>query len=93
MNIYNERRSPGHSFKICTYLSKCCTKNALKKSIFFTLFTVESALIFAMYELAVNQDVQQTLLEELTTSLEDNDGEFNYDTINSMEYLDMVVSG
>lgn len=53
--------------------------------------TVESALIFAMYELAVNQDVQEKLLEELEKSL-GNNGKFSYDTINNMEYLDMVLS-
>jgi len=71
-----------------------CTKGqTVSKYVGLSLFTVESALIFAMYELAVNQEVQETLLEELTTSLENNGGEFNYDTINSMEYLDMVISG
>lgn len=55
--------------------------------------TTHSLLQFVAYVLALNKDVQYRLLQEVKTSLDDNDGEFTYESVNKMEYLDMVMNG
>ncbi|CAG7731689.1 unnamed protein product [Allacma fusca] len=54
--------------------------------------TVEGLLTFATYELGVNPGVQETLYEELKAAVDENDGEFSYDIVNNLEYLNMVIS-
>ncbi|XP_021957428.1 cytochrome P450 9e2 [Folsomia candida] len=54
--------------------------------------TTQSLLLFCAYALALNQDVQDKLREEVETVLEDNGGEFSYESIHKMTYLDMVIS-
>ncbi|CAG7696128.1 unnamed protein product [Allacma fusca] len=56
------------------------------------LDTVQTALTFAAYELAVNQDVQERLVEEVVPIMEKNNGGLTYESVNEMQYLDMVVS-
>ncbi len=55
--------------------------------------TIETLLLMAVYELSVNQDVQETLHQELNDIAEKNGGKLTYDSIMQCEYLDMVVSG
>jgi cytochrome P450 len=50
--------------------------------------TVETLLIHAAYELALNPDMQDKLAEELQ-----NAGELTYENVHELEYLDMVISG
>ncbi|CAG7831055.1 unnamed protein product, partial [Allacma fusca] len=57
------------------------------------LDTVQTALTFAAYELAVNQDVQERLADEVVPIMEKNNGGLTYESVNEMQYLDMVVSG
>jgi cytochrome P450 len=54
--------------------------------------TMDTFFSFAVYELGVHEDVQEKLYEEVKAAVEKNGGEFSYDIINSLEYLDMVVS-
>lgn len=55
--------------------------------------TSSSALSFAMHELALNPDIQQRLHNEIVeTQLKLNDKMVNYDVLQKMTYLDMVVS-
>ncbi|CAG7717309.1 unnamed protein product [Allacma fusca] len=54
--------------------------------------TVESVLSFSLHELGINPDIQEKLYEEVKAAVDENNGEFNYDIINSLEYLDMVIS-
>lgn len=62
---------------------------------FFAGFeTISTALCFMVYELAVHQDVQSRLRNEIDDVIKENDGKMTYDAvINQMKYLDMVVSG
>lgn len=62
---------------------------------FFAGFeTISTALCFMVYELAVHQEVQSRLRNEIDDVLKGNDGKTTYDAvINRMKYLDMVVSG
>ncbi|KAG8222560.1 hypothetical protein J437_LFUL016761 [Ladona fulva] len=54
--------------------------------------TSSTAMNFALFELAANQDCQERLIEEIDAVLESNKGEITYETLHSMKYLDMVVS-
>uniref|UniRef100_A0A1L8E408 Putative cytochrome n=1 Tax=Nyssomyia neivai TaxID=330878 RepID=A0A1L8E408_9DIPT len=55
--------------------------------------TVSVAMSFLTYELAVNPDVQEKLYQEiLETSEELGSKSLNYDVIQKMKYMDMVVS-
>jgi cytochrome P450 family 6 len=49
-------------------------------------------MTFSTYELALNQDVQDKLREEINDVLEKYDGEVTYDAIMEMKYLDMVFN-
>ena len=55
--------------------------------------TVSSGMTFLMYELAVNPDVQDRLAQEIKEHDAKNGGKIDFNTIQSMTYMDMVVSG
>ncbi|GBP26429.1 Cytochrome P450 9e2 [Eumeta japonica] len=60
---------------------------------FFAGFdTVSTAMVFLMYELAVNGDVQTKLRREIDACYEKYNGKIDYDKLNQMKYLDMVFS-
>ncbi|KAF5306332.1 hypothetical protein FQA39_LY09030 [Lamprigera yunnana] len=61
---------------------------------FFAGFeTVSTLLSFIIYELAINHDIQEILYREANEVLENSNGEFTYDNLMNMKYLDMVISG
>ncbi|KAL7026338.1 hypothetical protein ACKWTF_013871 [Chironomus riparius] len=53
--------------------------------------TSSSTLTFCSYELALNQDVQDRLREEIFEVLERHKGEVTYEAIMEMKYLEMVL--
>jgi len=53
----------------------------------------ETLLMWASYELALQPDLQEKLYDELRLATNGNKDELSYDTINRIDYLDMVVSG
>lgn len=55
--------------------------------------TASTLLCFASHQLAVHAHMQVRLQEEIDETLQKNDGKFTYEAVNSMKYLDMVVSG
>lgn len=55
--------------------------------------TLQSLLIYATYQLAVDQDIQEKLLKEVSTALESHDGTLDYDAVSQMNYLDLFVQG
>lgn len=61
---------------------------------FFAGFdTVSSGMSFLAYELALNPEIQNRLYEEIKQTEESLCGKpLNYDTLQKMEYLDMIVS-
>nr|QTM97438.1 Cytochrome P450 [Sitophilus oryzae] len=53
--------------------------------------TISSTMSFTLYELAMNQDIQDKLRLEIKENLEANHG-VTYDGYNEIKYLDMVIS-
>ncbi|KAL6257078.1 hypothetical protein P5V15_012012 [Pogonomyrmex californicus] len=61
-------------------------------SFFFGGFDSTSSLMcFAAHEIAINQDIQKKLQNEIDRILEENDGQVFYEAVNAMEYLDAVI--
>ncbi|KAH0814909.1 hypothetical protein GEV33_007883 [Tenebrio molitor] len=54
--------------------------------------SVSSLLCFMSHELAVNQDVQAKLIQEVDDSWNECDGKITYENLMSMKYMDMAVS-
>ncbi|CAK1596659.1 unnamed protein product [Parnassius mnemosyne] len=57
--------------------------------------TISTVLAFALYELALNTDVQERLFQEIKendSKNENSETSIDYDTIQRMKYLDMTVS-
>ncbi|KAK4873816.1 hypothetical protein RN001_013176 [Aquatica leii] len=54
--------------------------------------TSSTAMCYTAYELAINPDIQQRLIEEVDQILKQCNGNITYDQLLSMKYLDMVVS-
>nr|ACZ97407.2 cytochrome P450 CYP9A37 [Zygaena filipendulae] len=54
--------------------------------------TVSTAMVFCLHELAMNPDIQDTLVREIQENHEKSDGEIDYNSIQQMAYMDMVVS-
>ncbi|GBP26422.1 Cytochrome P450 9e2 [Eumeta japonica] len=60
---------------------------------FFAGFdTVSTAMMFLLYELAVNPDIQAKLRQEIDDYFNEHHGKIDYDKINKMQYMDMVLS-
>jgi cytochrome P450 family 6 len=49
-------------------------------------------MTFSTYELALNQDIQDRLRDEINEVLSSHNGEVTYDAIMEMKYLDMVFN-
>ncbi|XP_050592654.1 uncharacterized protein LOC126923334 isoform X1 [Bombus affinis] len=54
--------------------------------------TVSTLLCYMVYELALHQDIQQKLREEVDCYLEKENGEISYEAMSKMEYMEMVIS-
>ncbi|KMQ89601.1 cytochrome p450 9e2 [Lasius niger] len=60
---------------------------------FFGGFDSTATLMcFAAHELAVNQEIQKKLQNEIDQVLEESNGQAPYEMVNNMEYLDAVIS-
>ncbi|XP_055697206.1 probable cytochrome P450 6a14 [Phlebotomus papatasi] len=53
--------------------------------------TSSSTMTFALYELALNQDIQDHVREEISSVLERHGGEFTYDACMELKYLERVI--
>jgi cytochrome P450 family 6 len=69
-------------------------KMAAQAVVFFSAGndTTSITLTFALYELALNQDMQDRLRQELKENCDEN-GDFTYEVLQKMKYLDMVLKG
>lgn len=55
--------------------------------------TVSAAMSFLLHELAINPECQEKLVQEIRENENRNNGQFDYNSVQHMTYLDMVVSG
>jgi cytochrome P450 family 6 len=55
--------------------------------------TSSTTMMFCLYELSLNQDIQDRVREEIDVVLQKHEGKITYEGIQEMEYLDKVVSG
>ncbi|KAL2728179.1 hypothetical protein V1477_017455 [Vespula maculifrons] len=54
--------------------------------------SVSTAMCFTCHEIGVNPDIQKRLQREIDEAIEKTNGNPTYEVINSMEYLDAVIS-
>ncbi|CAG9785987.1 unnamed protein product [Diatraea saccharalis] len=54
--------------------------------------TVSLGMVFALHELALNPEVQDKLVAEIRENEIKNEGKFDFNSIQKMAYMDMVVS-
>ncbi|CAH0397753.1 unnamed protein product [Chilo suppressalis] len=54
--------------------------------------TVSTAMTFSLHELALSPEVQDKLLAEIRENEQKNNGKFDFNSIQKMVYMDMVVS-
>ena len=54
--------------------------------------TVSTLMSYLVYELALHQDVQQKLREEIDGCLKEGNGTISYEAMSNMEYIEMVIS-
>lgn len=48
---------------------------------------------FSLYELALNQDIQNKLRNEINNAVERHDGKLSYEAMMDIPYLDQVING
>ncbi|EFA09142.1 cytochrome P450 9D4 [Tribolium castaneum] len=86
-----EESDIGKNFKKMELTDELMVAQALL--FFFAGFeTVSTGASFLAHELATNPDVQRKLQEEIDSVLEENQEKISYITIQSMKYLDQVIS-
>ncbi|KAF5287162.1 hypothetical protein FQA39_LY16040 [Lamprigera yunnana] len=54
--------------------------------------TASTTMAYAIYELAVNPDIQEKLQREVDDAFQKSKGELTYESLISMKYLDMVIN-
>lgn len=50
-------------------------------------------MVFALYELALNPDIQDKLRDHIRSILSNHNNELTYETMLDMKYLQMVLDG
>lgn len=55
--------------------------------------TTASTLSYCLYELALNQQIQDKLRAEITKVKNEHDGEFTYYALKKLVYMDMCLNG
>lgn len=67
-------------------------KTAINNDIFIGFETSSTAMTFALYEIASNQEVQDKVRDEITSVIKAHDGKITYEALNEMPYLSMVFN-
>jgi len=55
--------------------------------------TSSNTIAFCLYELALNQEIQDKTRREVRDAIRARDGKLTYDAVQEMKYLDMVILG
>lgn len=67
----------------------CVSKSNLMKIGYETSSTT---MLFTLYELALNQDIQTKLRDDIENAKKNHNGQFTYEMMN-IPYLDQVING
>ncbi|XP_065214787.1 probable cytochrome P450 6a21 [Planococcus citri] len=54
--------------------------------------TTSTALMFMLFELGSNLDIQEKLRQEILSTIEENGGEISYEMMRKMPYLEMIIA-
>ncbi|XP_055954114.1 cytochrome P450 3A8-like isoform X1 [Argiope bruennichi] len=90
-----EESNAGHQIFKAVTTKKLSIDELVAQSVIFFIAghdTTASTLAFATYFLALHQDIQDRLRAEVDSAIEDNDGQLTYESIQSMKYLDNIIS-
>lgn len=55
--------------------------------------TSSNTIAFCLYELALNQEIQEKARRDVQDALQARDGKLTYEAVQKMKYLDMVILG
>lgn len=55
--------------------------------------TSSAAATFALYELALHQDIQDKVRDEMETAIKKYNGELTYEGMNEMVYMKQIMDG
>lgn len=55
--------------------------------------TSSSTMMFALYELALNPDVQEKAVQHIRAVLERHENQFTYDCLRELDYLERIIQG
>jgi cytochrome P450 family 6 len=55
--------------------------------------TTATALTYCIYELSQHEDIQKKARESIRKVLKEHDGEFTYEAVNEMQYVEQCVNG
>ncbi|KAG5339509.1 CP6K1 protein, partial [Acromyrmex charruanus] len=93
IDILIELKKNNHDYKIEGFEFDEDVLMAQAVSFFSAGFdTTSQPIIFTLYELALQPDIQNTLRKEIHQALNNFDGKITYDMIMSLSYMNMVIS-
>ncbi|KAG5328855.1 CP6K1 protein, partial [Acromyrmex heyeri] len=93
IDILIELKKNNHDYKIEGFEFDEDVLMAQAVSFFAAGFdTTSQPIIFTLYELALQPDIQNTLRKEIHQALNNFDGKITYDMIMSLSYMNMVIS-
>ncbi|OAD56684.1 Cytochrome P450 9e2 [Eufriesea mexicana] len=86
MQVENLKKSSSHQMHIDDIVAQAF--------IFFLagFDTVSTLICYLVHELALHEDVQERLRDEVDSYLEKGDGNISYEALLEMEYMEMVIS-
>lgn len=81
---------------MCSFISEKFDEVDIVANLFILLVggfeSSSSAMSFCIYELALNENIQQNVRLEIQ-KVKDEYGKFDYDSLKKMSYLDAVIAG
>jgi cytochrome P450 family 6 len=55
--------------------------------------TSSTTLMFCLYELAVNQELQEKVRAEILNILDKSDGKITYESLSDLNYMEQCING
>lgn len=94
--ILTEIVSNNHVVNLKLYISVWSEKDLVAQAVVFFIAgfeTISTGMTFLMYEMGRNPDIQERLVQEIMETDKKNGGKLDFDSIQKMVYLDMVITG